>query len=47
MGRVFLGIAFSILLLLMADEWKTNDMSVSGLLSAVQIHGQADYSNKT
>jgi len=46
MGRVFLGIAFSILLLLLADEWKTNDMSVSGLLSAVQIHGQTDYSDK-
>jgi len=39
MGRVFLGIALSVLLMLLADEWKTNDLSVNRLLSSIQFHG--------
>ncbi|MEI7429637.1 MAG: hypothetical protein WCL27_04210 [Betaproteobacteria bacterium] len=40
MSRVFFGIAFGVLLVMLADQWKTNDMSVSGLLSAVHHYGQ-------
>jgi len=46
MSRVFFGIAFGILLVMLAEQWKTNDMSVSGLWDAVHGYGQTGKSYK-
>jgi hypothetical protein len=47
MGRVFLGIAFGVLLVMLVDEWNMSDLSLNGLLSSmrqlssIQSHGPA------
>jgi hypothetical protein len=47
MGRVFLGIAFGVVLVMLADEWNMDDLSLNGLLSSmrrlssIQFHGPA------
>jgi hypothetical protein len=39
MGRVFLGIAFGVLLVMLADEWAASDLSLSRLSSSMRLSG--------
>jgi hypothetical protein len=47
MGRVFLGIAFGVLLVMLVDEWNVNDLSLNGLLSSMRLLSSLQFQGPT